>query len=160
MKYKVLVVFLLLMSTLVGCGSNPVQDDLITYINDSLPSLAEQELEAIELYESVSGPNYIDDETMYYTIFDEVIPKYGDFIDDLEKIEVKTDELNEIHELYIEAANLQNSAFLTIITALEEQNSEKINEANGKLTDARKMIRDYQKKLSTLAEENDVEIEE
>jgi hypothetical protein len=96
---------------------------------------------------------------MYYTIFDEVIPKYGDFIDDLENIEVKTDELNEIHELYIEAANLQNSAFLTIITALEEQDSEKINEANGKLTDARKMIRDYQKKLAALAEENDVEIE-
>lgn len=156
MKIKLLVAFGLMVSLLTACGSNPVQDDVITYMNESLPSVAEQELEAIGLYESVSGPNYTDDETMYYTILDEVIPKYRDFIADLEKIEIKTEELAKVHEIYIEAVNIQNSGFLTILTAIEEQDSEKINEANEKLTEARKMIREYQTKLDALAEENDV----
>ncbi|PUB11706.1 hypothetical protein [Paenisporosarcina sp. OV554] len=159
MKFKVLVVFGLLISLLAGCGSNPIEEDLLTYMNESLPSLSEQEFEAVALYDSVSGPNYTDDETMYYTILYEVIPKYRVFIDNLEKIEIETEELTKIHEIYIEAVNIQNSGFLTILTAIEEQDSEKINEANAKLTEARTMIRDYQNKLDALAEENDVKIE-
>jgi hypothetical protein len=159
MKFKILVVFGLMISLLAGCGSNPVEEDLLTYMNESLPSLSEQELEAVALYDSVSGPNYTDDETMYYTILDEVIPKYRVFIDNLENVEIETEELTKIHEIYIEAVNIQNSGFLTILTAIEEQDSEKINEANAKLTEARTMIRDYQNKLDALAEENDVIIE-
>ena len=65
MKIKLLVAFGLMISLVAGCGNNPVQDDVVTYMNESLPSVAEQELEAIGLYESVSGANYTDDETMY-----------------------------------------------------------------------------------------------
>lgn len=159
MKIKVLVLFGLMISLLAGCGGNPVEEDLLKYMNESLPALSEQELEAVGLYDSVSGPNYTNDETMYYTILDEVIPKYRDFIDNLEKIEIETEELTKIHEIYIEAVNIQNSGFLTILTAIEEQDSEKINEANAKLTEARTMIRDYQNKLDALAKKNDVIIE-
>jgi len=159
MKRKVFVGFLVCITLLAGCGSNDVQDDLLVYVNESMSSLSDQEAEAIDLYDRVSGFHYTDDETLYYTLLDEVIPKYGAFIDGLENVKVETDELNEIHELYIEAANLQSSAFLTILTAIEEQDSEKINEANQKLADARKMLRDYQQQIDDLAEENDVVFE-
>jgi hypothetical protein len=47
----------------------------------------------------------------------------------LEAVEISTDELRKIHEDYIEATNIQASAFLLIVTAIENQNSGLINEA-------------------------------
>ena len=139
--------------------SDTVKDDLLSYMNESMPSLAEQEAVVIALYDSVSGPNYTDDETMYNKILEEVIPKYGDFITNLEEVKVETEELRNIHENYIEAVNIQNSGFVTILSALEEQDLDKMNKANEKLSEARKMMRDYQTQLQALAEENDVIIE-
>jgi len=107
--------------------SDTVKDDLLSYMNESMPSLAEQEAVVIALYDSVSGPNYTDDETMYNKILEEVIPKYGDFITNLEEVKVETEELRNIHENYIEAVNIQNSGFVTILSALEEQDLDKMN---------------------------------
>jgi hypothetical protein len=74
-------------------------------------------------------------------------------------VKIETDELRKIHEDYIEAANIQASAFLTIVTALENQDSGLINEANEKLNTARKMMRDYQNDVKKLAKEHDVKLE-
>ena len=82
---------------------------------------------------------------MYNTILNEVIPKYGKFITNLEEVKVETEELRNIHENYIKAVNIQNSGFVTILSALEEQDMDKMNEANEKLTEARKMMRDLPK---------------
>ena len=69
--------------------SNEISDDLLDYINKYIPKIADKEAKALDLYESVRGENYTDDETMYYTIKNEVIPAYRDFIDELEPISGK-----------------------------------------------------------------------
>jgi hypothetical protein len=131
---------------LSGCG-DAVQDDLPDYVNKKAPPLAKEEEKAVGLYESVTGANYTDDAITYDAILNEVIPEYRNFIEDLESTEVKTDELRKIHENYIETANLQNSAFLMFVTAIENQDIALVNEANQKLNKARKMFRDYQHDL-------------
>ncbi len=62
-------------------------------------------------YEDVTGPNYTDDQTLYDALKVEIIPAYNQYIEDLESVKVETDELRKIHEDYIEAANIQESAF-------------------------------------------------
>ncbi|MDM5212506.1 hypothetical protein QUF94_13800 [Peribacillus sp. NJ4] len=148
----------LLILLLVGCG-NPMQEELLSYINEDLPPLAEKESEVIARYESVTGDNYTNDEVMYAALVDEVQPKYQSFITDLEAVEIEEKEIKTVHEDFIEAANLQHSAFLTVISAIEEQDREKIDEANQKLSKARKMMRQYQVDLKTLAEDNEIEWE-
>ncbi|WP_130293409.1 membrane lipoprotein lipid attachment site-containing protein [Fictibacillus sp. BK138] len=158
MKKYILASFLVLAFILSGC-SDPVQDDLMDYINEKTPKLAEKELAAVGKYENVTGANYTNDETLYFALKDEIIPEYNDFINELEAVEIETDDLRKIHEDYIEAANIQSSAFLMIVTAIENQDSSLINEANEKLNTARKMIRDYQTDIDKLAKEHDVELE-
>lgn len=51
-----------------------------------------------------------------------------------------------------------NSGFITSLTAIEEQDLEKLNQANNQLAEGRKMIREYQQKLETFANENNVKI--
>lgn len=149
--------FSLLFIGLSSC-SNEISDDLLDYINKYIPKVADKEAKALDLYESVRGENYTDDETMYYTIKNEVIPAYRDFIDELEPIsgKLKTAEVREVHEKYIEAANTQFTGFMLILSALENQDFNEMAKANEKLDKAKKLLREYQTELEELCDENNV----
>ncbi|MGG4490401.1 hypothetical protein [Metabacillus idriensis] len=153
-----LFIFLFLLS---GCSGSedPVQEELLSYVNEILPEVTEKETAAISAYDSVSGENYTNDEVMYSVMVDEVSPTYNSFIADLEEVQVESEKLKALHENYIEAVNIQHSAFILIISGLEEQDRGKIIEANEKLATARKMIREFSDELETLAEEHDVTLE-
>ncbi|MBN8209780.1 hypothetical protein JI666_13570 [Bacillus sp. NTK071] len=142
---------------LVGC-SDPVQEDLLHYVNDEMPALVDEETAIIDLYDSVIGPNHQDDSITYQTLTAEVIPQYVGYIDRVQKVEVETSELREIHENYIDALHLQHSAFLGVVSAIEHQDYSEMDAANAKLQEAGKMMRDYQADVSVLAEEHGVEL--
>lgn len=158
LKKWLLALVLFFTFILSGCFSDPVQEDLLVYLNEDLSEISHLENEAVTAYESVTGSNYTDDYTLYDTLLLDVIPAYQEFQDKLESISVKTDELREIHETYIEAVNLQSNAFLKIVTALEEYDSGKIEEANEMLSEARKLIREYNHEIEKLAKEHNVEL--
>jgi len=147
--------FLLLLS---GCFSDPVQDDLLNYVNKEIKPAGKLEAAAVSAYEGVSGANYTDDQTMYDALTKEVIPNYNEFIQELDSVKIETDELRKIHEIYIEGADIQYKAFVTIKQALEEQDPALIQKANDMLADARAHIRDYKSKLNKLAKEHNVKI--
>jgi hypothetical protein len=88
------------------------------------------------------------------------MPMYKDFLDKLEEVRPATPEVQEVHELYIEAVNMQNNAFLKILAALEQQDYDMIADANEMLAEGRAGIRKYTNELERLAEEHDVELEE
>ncbi|MFD1359095.1 hypothetical protein ACFQ4X_14340 [Fictibacillus halophilus] len=158
MKKYIVAGFLLMLFLLSGCG-DPVQDDLLDYVNEKMPSLGKEEMKIVGKYDDVTGPNYTDDQSLYDALKAEIIPEYNEFIKDLEAVEIETDELRNIHEDYIEATNIQASAFLLIVSAIENQDSTMINEANEKLNTARKMMREYQNDVKKLAKEHDVKLE-
>lgn len=149
-----------MISLVTGCLNDPVQDDLITYINDDIPTVFELELKAVGTYDSVTGPNYTDDIVLYEALVNEIIPTYNEFVRELEAISIDTDEVREIHEGYIKGANLQYNAFVRMVTALEQQDRQLIEEANSMLDEARKLMRDYQVNIKNLAEEHNVELTE
>jgi hypothetical protein len=157
---KVLFCLVPLLFLLSACFSDPVQDDLIDYNNHDLKKAAQLEKEAIDAYDSVTGANYTSDAVMYDTMTSEVIPTYRKFVDELENIDVETDDLRKVHEGYIKAANTQYNAFIKIVSALEKQDRNLIAEANAMLDEARKGIRDYNAAIKKLAKEHDVKIEE
>lgn len=159
MKKWLFVFFLPFIFLLSGCLGDPVQDDLLNYINNETKEAAKLESTAVSAYESVTGANYQDDQQLYDVLLNEVIPTYSEFVKELDSVNIETDEVKEIHEIYIEGADIQFNAFAKIKQALEEQDADLIQEANDMLTDARKHIRDYKNKLTKLAKEHDVELE-
>jgi hypothetical protein len=158
-KKWLLAIFLPILILLSGCSSDPVQDDLLNYVNKEMKVAGKLERAAVSAYEGVSGKNYQDDQTMYDALINDVIPNYNEFIKELDSVKIKTDEVREIHEIYIEGADIQFKAFAIIKQALEEQDANLIQKANDMLADARKHIRNYQTKLDKLAKEHDVDIE-
>lgn len=158
LKKLIFVPLFLFAILLTGCSNDPVQDDLLNYINKEIDVVADLENKAVSKYESVTGVNYTNDQTLYDALLGEILPTYQDFLKKLEAISLETDEVKKIHEKYIEAANLQYDAFVKILSALQKQDITIIEEANGMLADARKMLRDYQEDIKKLAKEHDVEL--
>ena len=151
------LVWLLVLFFVISC-SNPTKDELINYTNNELPKVASLEAEIISLYDSATGENYKDDVSLYTTLRDDVIPKQKKFVEDLENINnnLKIPEIIKLNETYIEAANIQYSAFLIMLTALEKQDYTLISEANEKLDKGRKLKRQWQIDLNILADKNSV----
>jgi hypothetical protein len=158
LKKRLLASFLPILFLLSGCFGDPVKDDLLNYVNKEMKTAYQLEVKAISAYEGVSGANYKDDQTMYDALNKEVIPNYNEFIKELDKVNIETDELKSIHETYIKGAEIQYNAFLKIRQALEQQNPDMIQEANDMLSEARKHIRDYKNKLTKLAKDHDVKL--
>lgn len=114
----------------------------------------------ITAYSSVSGENYTDDYTMYDVIQTQVIPESLKLITQLEAITIKlnTEELRNLNEKYVKAMNDQNQAFVLTLSALETQDYTIAATANEYLTNARKLVREWQVELQTLCDENGVEL--
>ncbi len=158
MKKRFVALLVPIFFLLAGCLNDPVQDDLLNYVNKEIKGAAKLESKAVSAYESVTGTNYTDDQTTYDALNHEIIPAYNKFRNELDDIKIETDELKKVHEIYKEGAEMQSDAFKKIKQAIENQDANQIQEANTMLADARKLINDYKKKLNQLAKEHDVKI--
>ncbi|MGW8442674.1 hypothetical protein ACWGXJ_17105 [Paenibacillus sp. S33] len=158
---KKLSVFMLVFccfSILAACSTDPVKKDLITYVNDGMLPLAQDEKAVTEKYEAVTGDNFTDDVTLYNALKDDIIPGYTKFVDKLEAVKTETPEVRAVHETYIKAASTQKEAFIKMLDALDKQDLNLINESNTKLSEGRKLFRDFGEQVNTLAKEHDVEM--
>lgn len=160
MKRKLLSVLLLILLLLTGstsCLLKPsVEKDLSNYVRNELPTVFDLESRAVDAYSSVSGTNYTNDQNMYNKMKSSVIPDYTKFVNKLENIKPKTTQVKNVHAIYLSAAKTQLKAFNEIVTALEKQDINLINQANTKLSAARDGISEFKTKLESLCNENHV----
>ena len=136
-----------------GCFAASVEKDITEYVNEGLLPLADLEEEAIDLFDSVVGYNYTDDYTLYDTLNLEVIPRYQKLLNELENIKPNTEEVQQVHDIYVNGAKKQYEAMMLILDGIEFQDVSIIEEANLRLAEGRTIIREFQIKLDALIEE-------
>ncbi len=151
-------VLLMLSLLLAACGTDPVQQDLMTYINTDMQKIDRMESVATEAYASVSGENYSSDKIMYNVMTTKVIPNYKDFLEKLKAVKPRTKEVQDVHSLWVQGAELQMKGFSMIVTALENQDADMIQQANGILSTGGEKIEEFRTKLNALAKAHQVTI--
>lgn len=156
-----MVMVLILMVGLVGCGSNEKQEMLLQYINNDIVAMGEIETKLLASYGSVTGENYTDDNVMYREFSDNTVNLARQLNDKAVEVASKiTDEdILEVHRVYMDYSNKYLSVITIMLSALENQDSAQVTEANEKLNEANNLALDYRTKLNNLAKENNVEIE-
>ena len=142
---------------LTGCSSNKVREDIEVY-SEEISKLEPKETKAINELNSVIGENYTSDPITYDHVMNTVLPLYSEFIKELEEIQPETEEVSDVHELYIQAVNTQHQAMLKLISALNNQDINEVNESNALFSEGRTKIREYRKELKSLAKEHDLEL--
>ncbi|MBX2896494.1 MAG: hypothetical protein KF763_13690 [Cyclobacteriaceae bacterium] len=143
------LIYLPVLLVLLQCSPNPVQQDLLNYINVEMPKVAPLESEAVEAYASISGENYQGDSVMYYTITETVVPKYEEFYSILKDIKPATAEVQSLHKEYVQAAADQLEAFKLILVAIEQQDPQIISEANDDLAEGRALLKMWRADLDS-----------
>jgi hypothetical protein len=143
------LIYLPVLLVLLQCTPDPVQQDLLNYINVEMPKVAPLESEAVEAYASISGQNYQDDSLMYFTILETVVPKYEEFYTLLKDIKPATTEVTSLHKQYVQAAADQLEAFKLIMDAIEKQDATIITQANNDLAEGRAMLKMWRADLDS-----------
>ncbi|KGR91907.1 hypothetical protein CD30_03120 [Ureibacillus massiliensis 4400831 = CIP 108448 = CCUG 49529] len=140
---------------------NNGQEDLAVafqaYI-DEIRLLAPEETRIIDVYGSVSGENYVNDAIMYDALYYDVVPSYTEFVKNLESIQPSNPEIVNLHNLYVEGANIQLGAFTVMISALEEQSYELVDLANQGLAESRTLISQWQSQVQKISSQTGVSL--
>jgi len=156
---KILIVCLimsLLIISLSACAGDPVQKDLMNFLNVEVEPFMALEAEALDAWNANTGNNYKDDPTLYSALNETVIPKYGEFISKLEAIKPETPEVQKIQGILLEAAKLQYEGFKICKEAIDKQDPDLINTSNEKLASAEAKQQKYFAALKELGEKHNV----
>jgi len=158
-KFMSTILAVLICSTvLIGCGkSDPIQEDLINYINVEIPTIVDTENKVRTEYSASTGTNYIDDASLGAKLKDVVIPTSNELVTKAKAIVPKTDEVAKLHNKYIALVTEQHEAFNLFLKAVQTSDAALVTTANEKLKNTEKVAEEYLSELTALKEEHEVE---
>lgn len=148
---------LICVTMLTACGSDPVQDDLINYINNQVPAIAELESKVTTEYAAVKGDTNTDDATFAAKLKDVIIPANNELIAKAKATVPATEEVKKVHDKYIASATAQNEAFVILLEAAQKNDEKLVKTANEKLADSEKISKEYLADLEALKKGHNVE---
>lgn len=162
-KNKIISVIAILAFTftvLTGCGSDPIAEDVINYINIQMPTIAELEDSFLTSLDSMAENEDMDIPTLILSLKDEIIPNCDKLIEGAKKIIPETEEVAALHDKYIEAMTKQNSGFVKMKEGLEDNiNNETVEQGGTIVDEGNAEYTAYVDELDALATEHGVELE-
>lgn len=140
--------FLCIIAT--GCAEKNIAADLVGYVNYGILDISSLESEALKKYASVTGSNYTSDSAVYETLKNDVIPVYNKFLEMLKKIRIQTVEVEQLHSIYVQGAEIMYNGFVAKKQALERKDESRMLYANGQIEKGRAETERWRGKLLEL----------
>lgn len=140
---------------LTGCGSDPVADDLVKFMNTDMTPVNEKNAELQTATQKWAALG--DAEQMVTEAKDTIMPIIDESIGMLAKIEPETDEVKNLKSKYQEAMEAYKAAFEMAIETLE--NDGNLDSAMAKMEEASKKREEFDSARDALAKEHDLEVQ-
>lgn len=157
-----IMIMMLCMATACGKKGNDdktdVKTDLLKFVNEELPEIESKKETAINIYNS-----YFETENLDITVFlndmeQTAIPSMQSYMDALEAIEVSTDEVKNLKDLYSLGCQLQLDAMNKVVLAIKEENTQYLTEASQMITQSETYLAQYEQELKKLAANNNIKV--
>lgn len=125
-----------------SCATNrgltsSVTVNLVNYINQGILMIAELEQTSLARYASVTGTNYTTDQRVYDELKNFIIPTYERFADGLKSITPEDPDIQMVHAIYLNAADLMCNGFKNKLIGIETSDEAIIIQANKNIEKAR-----------------------
>ncbi len=133
-----------------GCAVNKVAPDLVDYVNQGILNISQLEAKAFESYASVTGANYTTDEAVFNALKDEVIPTYKRYLYLLRNIDVQTEDVKNLHLIYIQGAEMIDRGFRAKMSGIENKDENLIIRANEEIAKGYAITEKWRSKLTDL----------
>jgi hypothetical protein len=137
MTYFLIVLFtqlFFLCIFLTACAEKKIATDITRYVNQGILDISSLEAEALKKYASATPGS---DSAVYETLKNDVIPLYGNFLELLKKIRAQTYEVEQLHAIYVQGAEIMYKGFIDKKLALEIKDELRLNYANGQIEKGR-----------------------
>ncbi len=159
MKKLLAILLMVVMSVtlLAGCGTDPIQADLENYLNVEMTDVNADYTKITE--EVGKWEEYEDDNGILTSINDTLLPLVEASLTALKDINPETEEVKAIKDKYVKVMDAYKVAFETLAEGCETQEDATINAGTAKLEEAVGLLGEYNKALEELAAEYDLEVE-
>lgn len=156
-----------LLFVVAGCGkksdkgndaSSKIKEDVIEFVNEELPGIDGKRQKAVDIYNSYFNDKNIKIDKFLTDLENTAVPEMTAYIDALNKIEISTDEVKELRDLYALGAQFQLDAMNKVIIAIKEENPDYLSEAKEMIKQSQTYFGEYQAALQLLAVDNDIKI--
>ena len=152
-----LLMGVLAVSLLAGCGADPVYDDLSNFLNVEMVEVnANYETMKAELATWETLP---DDAAIAKSIEEKVLPIVNGSLEKLASIAPATEEVKEIKAKYVKVMDTYKAGFEALLEGCETQEEATVNAAYDSIEEAVELLDAYNASLETLAKEHGAEIE-
>ncbi|MBR3996295.1 MAG: hypothetical protein IKI97_13600 [Clostridia bacterium] len=155
--FSLLLMVVMSVTLLAGCGSDPVYDDLENFLN---VEMKEVNAEYTQVTAEVGTWETLEDDTaIKKSIDDTLLPLVNGSLEKLKDITPETEEVKAIKDKYVKMMDTYKVAFETLAEGCETQDDDTINAATEKLSEAVSLLDEYNKALEELSKEHGGEIE-
>ena len=155
--FALLLMVVMSVTLLAGCGTDPVQADLENFLN---VEMTEVNADYTKITEEVGKwEAYEDDAQILASINDTILPLVESSLAALKDINPETEEVKAIKDKYVKVMDTYKVAFETLSEGCETQDEATINAGSQKLEEAVELLDEYNKALEELAKEHGSEVE-
>ena len=155
--FTLLLMVIMSVTLLAGCGTDPVYEDLSNFLN---VEMVEVNAEYEKLTAEVGTWEILEDDiAIKKSIDDTLLPLVNGSLEKLKDINPETEEVKAIKDKYVKVMDTYKVAFETLAEGCETQEDATINAGSEKLEEAVGLLDEYNKALETIAAEYDLEVE-
>lgn len=138
-------------------AASEVKDEFIKFVGTDIPKMDTEEAEIMKKFNSYFAEGTaVDTDALLKDLTDNLLPNYKTFLDDVQAIEVKTDEVKALKDQYYDAMNAQYEAMQKVEAAVKDKNKDIQTEAQKLLSDAQSKYTAYNDAVYALAQKENV----
>ena len=155
--FALLLMVVMSVTLLAGCGTDPVYEDLSNYLN---VEMVEVNAEYTQLTAEVGTWETLEDDVaIKKSIDDTLLPLVNGSLEKLKDITPETEEVKAIKDKYVKVMEAYKTGFEALSEGCETQEEATINAGSQKLEEAVELLGEYNKALEELAKEYGSEVE-
>jgi len=134
---------LICFTMLTGCGTDPLQADILNYNNNQVPTLVELENKVTTEYAAATVDKNSTDEIFAAKLKDVIIPAEVQLLEKAKAIVPATEEVVKVHNKYIAAITEQSEALNLMLQAAQNSDETLLATANEKMAHAGTVTKEY-----------------
>lgn len=145
---------ILVMGFLTACGQDDVTKELLQYINTDTRGVNENSKKLAE--ELGKWISLADDQSAMAFIKNNILPVLNDSIDKLSKIDVKTPEVKNLRDMYMDSMKCYKEGFEILLQGAGNKSVDIVLRGNDKLKEANQKQNEYYEALKALAAQKNI----
>ncbi|MBQ8914356.1 MAG: DUF3053 family protein [Lachnospiraceae bacterium] len=159
-KIYITLITVCMICLLAACGKKEedekdnyaeIKADVIEFVNEELPAIEGDRNTAISIYNSYFTTEDVKIEQFSSDLQNTAIPTMETYMNNLNNIEVSTDEVKALKDLYVQSSQKQLDAMNKVAASINEQNPDYLTEADSLIAESENLLLQYQTQLRTIA---------